>query len=151
MSKYKLIQLTNKNIGEFPVDSYLPLGLVTRRLNAPNCNCDTFQITSSTSDTIMINEPGYYKVTYSLDLVAADAGVATVTLVTNQQNIYTTSETVAAAEDVVDLDLTYVLRVCPNCCSAPYNCPISLQLQLGGVASSATTPSVSNLIIEKLA
>jgi hypothetical protein len=151
MSKYKLIQLTNTNIGEIEAESFLPLGKVTRRLNA-NCNLDTpFQVASSNSDIIYITEPGYYKVTYSISLAAAAAGVAAVNLVVNDTAVYTVSETIAAANDVTDLTIVYVIRVCPNCCGSPYNCPAALQLQLGDVASSATVDSTANLIIEKLA
>jgi hypothetical protein len=151
MSKYKLIQLTNTNIGEYAAEDYLPLGRVTRRLNA-SCNMSTpFQVTSSTSDTVYINEPGYYKVTYSISLAAAATGVAAINLVNNGTVVTTVSETVAAADDVIDLTLVYVLRVCPNCCGAPYNCPAAVQVQLGDIASSATVTSNANLIIEKLA
>jgi hypothetical protein len=151
MSKYKLIQLTNNNIGAINANNYLPLGIVTRRLNAATNDCSTFQVTSSTSDTVTVNEPGYYKVTYSASLTAAATGTFPISLIANQDNVYTVSETVAAADDVINLTLVYTIRVCPNCCSAPYNCPISLQIQLGDIATSATIPSTANLVIEKIA
>jgi hypothetical protein len=151
MSKYKLIQLTNKAIGEVDVNSYLPLGLVTRRINADAATNPTFQVGTTGADAIYINDPGHYKVTYSASLIAGATGILSVSLISNQQTLYTVSETIAAAEDAVDIDLTYVIRICPNCCGAPLNCPAVIQLQLGGVATSATTLSTSNLIIEKLA
>jgi hypothetical protein len=151
MSKYKLIQLTNKAIGEVDVNSYLPLGLVTRRINAAAVDNATFQVGTTNADAVYINDPGYYKVTYSASLIAGATGIMSVSLISNQQSLYTVSETIAAADDAVDIDLTYAIRVCPNCCGSPLNCPAVVQLQLGGVATSATTLSSSNLIIEKLA
>ena len=75
MSKYKLIQLTNTSIGAQVANAFLPLGVVTRRINS-TCNCDTtFQIANSTADILYINEPGYYKVTYSANLAASAAAV----------------------------------------------------------------------------
>lgn len=150
MSKYKLIQLTNKSIGEIAAEGFLPLGLVTRKINA-NCESPVFQVASSTSDTLYINEPGYYKITYSATLTAGAAGLMSVSLVANQNNIYTVSEDATAAEDIVDLTLVYVIRVCPNSCSAPYNCPTAIQLQLGDVATGVTpNPSSANLVVERV-
>jgi hypothetical protein len=151
MSKYKLIQLTNNNIGALTAGSLIPLGLTTRRVNAPCDGCSAFEVASSTSDTVYITEPGYYKVTYSMDLNPAAAGTASVTLVTNQTDVYTVSEAVTAAEDIVNLTLIYVIRVCPNSCATPFNCPVAVQLKLGDVATGITpTASTANLIIERV-
>jgi hypothetical protein len=148
MSKYKLIQLTNNAIGATTAQTLLPLGLITRRLNASACNCTTFQITSSDSDTLILNDPGYYKITYNANLIAAAAGDLSVSLLANQQEVTSSSETVAAADDTANITLIYTIRVCPNCCSAPTNCPVNIQLQLGDVAISAG--STANLIVEKI-
>jgi hypothetical protein len=151
MSKYKLIQLTNTNIPAVDAGDYIPLGLITRRFNSPiNC-CNTFEVTSSNSDTVVINEPGYYKIAYSATLTAAAAGNIEVSLITNQNSVYSVAEEATAAEDIVNITLIYVIRVCPNCCSTPTNCPVNVQLKLGDVALG-TTPSAStgNLIIEKV-
>lgn len=151
MSKYKLIQLTNNNIGATEANEFLPLGIVTRRLNAPVNACSTFQVASSTSDIIYLTEPGYYKVTYSATLTAGAAGSMSVTLVANQNDIYTVSEDATAAEDIINLTLPYVVRVCPNCCSTPANCPMSIQFRLGEIATGITPqPSTTNLIIERV-
>ena len=151
MSKYKLIQLTNTAIGEVPVNTYLPLGLVTRRLNATCNDVNTFQVGTTAADAVFINEPGYYKITYTASLVAGATGIMSVSLLSNQQTINTISETITAADDAVDLTLVYTIRICPNCCGAPLNCPATIQFELGGVATSSTALSNSNLIIEKLA
>jgi hypothetical protein len=151
MSKYKLIQLTNTNIGATPAGEFLPLGLTTRRVNAGGSPCSTFQVTSSESDTVYINEPGFYKVTYNATLTTGAAGVMGVTLVANQNDIYSVSEDATAAEDIVNLNLVYVIRVCPNSCSAPYNCPTAIQVRLGDVATGITpNASTANLVIERV-
>lgn len=150
MSKYKLIQLTNKQITGTAANTYIPLGLVTRKINSTACDIPTFTVGSSLADTVTINEPGYYKITYNSTLSPAAAGAVGVTLISNQDPIYSVSETAAAADDLVNLTLVYVIRVCPNCCSAPLNCPVNIQIQLGDTALSATTASVGNLVIERI-
>lgn len=151
MSKYKLIQLTNNNIGAIAANTLLPLGNVTRRLNSPDGCCTTFQVTSSTSDTVNLMEPGYYKITYSATLTAGAAGVMSISLLNNGNTVYTVSEDATAAEDIVNLTLPYVIRVCPNCCSSPTNCPVSIQFELGDVATGITpNASTANLIIERI-
>ena len=151
MSKYKLIQLTNTDIGATAAQSFLPLGTITRRINAPTQPTNVFQIATTGANIVYINEPGYYKVTYSATLTAAAAGTVGISLITNGDNIYTVSEEATAAEDIVNLTLVYVIRVCPNCCSSPYNCPVSIQLQLGDTATGITpNPSNANLIIERV-
>jgi hypothetical protein len=151
MSKYKLIQLTNTNIGAIEANSLLPLGITTRRYNAPVDTCSTFEVASSAADTLYITEPGYYKITYSAVMTAGAAGLMSVALITNQNAVTSVSEDVTAAEDIVNLTLVYVIRVCPNCCSTPNNLPVAVQFELGDVALGITpSPSTSNLIIEKV-
>lgn len=151
MSKYKLIQLTNTDIGAIPANTFIPLGLTTRRINAPVSPCSVFQVGSSTSDAVYINEPGYYKVSYSATLTAGAAGTMAVTLVANQEDVYTVSEEATAAEDIVNLTLVYVIRVCPNCCSTSNNCPVAIQFKLGDTATGITpNPSIGNLIVERV-
>jgi hypothetical protein len=151
MSKYKLIQLTNNNISGIAADNYIPLGVITRKINSTSGDCATFDVASSIADLISVDEPGYYKVTYSASFSAAAAGNLSVSLLNNQQTVYTVTATVAAADDYVNITLPYVIRICPNCCSAPYNHPVAIQLKLGeGVGLSATEPSTANLIIEKI-
>ena len=151
MSRYKLIQLTNTNIGALTANTLIPLGLVTRRYNAPVDNCSTFEVASSAADTVYITEPGYYKVTYSFVATAGDAGTVGVSLIVNQNSITTVSEEATAAEDIVNLTLVYVIRVCPNCCATPNNCPVAVQFKLGATATGITpNPSTANLIVEKV-
>jgi NMD protein affecting ribosome stability and mRNA decay len=147
MTTYKQIQLTNKNITSAAVDSFMPLGTVTRRINAPQNCCNTFVVTSSTADTVVINDPGFYKVTYSLTASAAVAGEVTVDLLVNGTSVYSVTQAIVDETNSVNLTLPYTIRVCPNCPSTPNNAPVSVQLQNVGIA---LTGSSSNLIIEKI-
>ena len=147
MTTYKQIQLTNTNIGDVAVDAFMPLGKVSRRINAPfNC-CNTFVVTSSTADSVVINDAGFYKITYSLTATAAAAGEVTISLVTNGSAIYSVSQAIVDETNAVNTTIVYTIRVCPNCSSAPDNVPVTIQLQNTGIA---LTGSQSNLIIEKV-
>jgi hypothetical protein len=147
MTSYKQIQLTNSTVGDVAINEYMPLGRVTRRINAPfNC-CNTFTVTSSDADTVMLNDVGFYKITYSLTATAAAAGVVTVALVTNGTSIYTVSQTIVDETTGVNLTLPYTIRVCPNCSATPDNLPVSVQIQNTGIALTGAT---SNIIIEKI-
>lgn len=143
---YKQIQLTNTDIGSVAVDTAMPLGTVTRRINAPTNTCSTFQIASNTADTVTLTNPGFYKVTYSASLVAGGTGDLTLSLVGNGTTIYTVSTT-AAEGDTYNLTLPYTVRVTSNCCVNPPVTPMALQIVLGGIAITGTT---SNLIVEKV-
>lgn len=146
-NKYKQIQLTNNNIGDVAVDEFMPLGIVTRRINAPfNC-CNTFIVGSTASDILTITEPGFYKVTYSLTAETAAAGTVTMSLLTNGTSVYSVSAATTAADTPVNITLPYTIRVCPNCASTPTNCPVNVQLQLTGTALTGTS---ANLIVEKV-
>lgn len=146
-NSYKQIQLTNPSIGDVAVDAYLPYGRVTRRINAPYNCCNTFTIASSTSDTVVINDTGFYKVTYSLTGSAEAVGTITIALVVNGTPLYEVSQYVAAADELVNLTLPYTIRVCTSCSSSPENVPASVQIQNTGVA---LTGASSNMIVEKL-
>lgn len=140
-SCYKLIQLTNTTIGDVAVDAFLPYGTVTRRINAPfNC-CNTFFVTTSETDTVTLNDVGFYKITYSLTAEAAAAGTATIALVANGTSVYTVSEAIAAVDSPANLTLPYTIRVTSE------TVPVTIQIQNTGVA---LTGSSSNLIIEKI-
>ena len=146
MSKYKLIQLTNSTIGEVEANGFMPLGNITRRLNSPMSTDSAFTVSTTGANIVYLNEPGYYNVIYSVSAVAAAAGDVGLTLTTNGTDVYTVSAT-ATADGMVNLTLPVAIRVCPNSCSSPANCPSSVQIQLGEVA---ITDGTSNMIIEKV-
>ena len=143
MSRYKMVQLTNKTIGAVAVNALVPLGTITRRVDCSN-NASAFTVTSSNTDTITINEEGYYKVTYSISAVATDAGLATVTLVVNGIDTYTVGAT-ATAGGTVNLTLPYEVRVFRRCNNVATNNPMTIQIKSG----VALTSAVANIIVEK--
>lgn len=146
MSKYKLIQLTNTNIGEVAVDGYMPFGAISRRLNTSQPDNGTFTVSTTGANIIYLNEPGYYNVIYSASVVAGAAGDVVLTLTTNGSTQYSVTAT-ATEGGTLNLTLPYALRVCPNSCSTPTNCPVGVQIQLSGVA---LTGGDSNIIVEKV-
>lgn len=143
MSKYRMVQLTNKNIGAVAVNALVPLGTVTRRVDCSN-NISAFTVTSSNTDTVTINEEGYYKVTYSISAIATTAGLATVTLVVNGLDTYTVGAT-ATADGTVNLTLPYEVRVFRRCNNVATNNPMTIQIKSGADLTSA----VANIIVEK--
>lgn len=144
---YKQIQLTNSAIGDVAAEQFIPLGRVTRRINAPQNCCNTFTVTSSTADSVVINDTGFYKITYSLTATAAAAGTVTAALFVNGSEVYQVSQSLIDTGEIVNVTLPYTIRVCPNCSSSPDNVPVTVQIQNAGVALSGTS---ANLIIEKI-
>ena len=144
---YKQIQLTNQNLQDVAVNQYIPLGKVTRRINAPYNCCNTFIVTSSTNDTLVINDPGFYKVTYSLTATAAAAGEVTVNLVLDGTSIHSVTQTIVDEANAVNLTIVYTIRVASNSASDPANVPVTLQMQNTGIALTGET---ANLIVEKI-
>lgn len=149
MNKFKIIQLTNSNIGSVPSNSYMPLGIITRRIN-PKCQCQcnddrTFTVSSTDTNLVTINECGYYKVLYSASVVASTAGIVTLSLQLNSSTVYTVSAT-AAEGDTVNLTLPFEIRVLPNCQSVINNIPLNIQVLSSGVA---LTDGNANFIVER--
>lgn len=144
---YKQIQLTNNAIGDVEVNGYIPLGNVTRRINAPNNCSNTFVLTTQGGNSLVINESGFYKITYSLTAEAAAAGEVTVSLDVNNTSIYSVTQAIVDETNAVNLTLVYTIRVSPNCAVSYDNVPVTLQMQNTGIA---LTGSSANLIVEKL-
>ena len=143
---YQFIQLTDNTVGAVATDALLPLGVVTRRYGNGSCCANTFVVSTSGSDTITINESGYYKLSYTGSLSPEAAGEITFTLTANGISVVSVSDTVAAADDVTNISLEYIIRVFPNC-SAINNIPVIVQIVNEGVALTGGT---SNLIVEKI-
>ena len=143
---YQFIQLTDNTVGAVATGALLPLGNVTRRYSNNSCCAATFEVSTSGSDTITITESGYYKVSYNGSLTLEEAGEITLTLTANGTEIISVSDTVAAADDITNISLEYMIRVFPNC-SSIRNMPVILQIVNEGVALTGGT---SNLIVEKV-
>lgn len=147
MSKYRVLQLTNQAIGAVAVNEYMPYGKITRRIQESFGGGSTFNVTTSQSDIVYLNELGNYDVTYSASLVASAIGEVSVALIVNGTQVYEVGATASAIDDVINITLPYQVRVCPNCAGAPTNCPVSIQVQLTGVA---ITSGQSNMLIERV-
>ena len=145
MHREKMIQMTNNNIGVVNANAFIPFGTITRRVDCGNC-CSAFSISSSNTDTITINEEGYYKITYSITDVATDVGLNSITLVVNGTDTYTVGETVATAGDAIDLTLPFVVRVFKRCDNVATNNPMTIQIRTDEAITSAT----ANIIIERI-
>lgn len=148
MSSYRVIQLTNTNIGAVAVNGLMPLGIITRRVNHVTCDdsVPTFTLANTGTNVVTINECGNYRISYSLSGVASVAGILNAVLQVNNTDVYTVSTTVAAG-DTANLTLPYEIRVLPNCASNPNNNPVNITIQLTGVGITGGT---SNLLIEKV-
>lgn len=147
MSSYRVLQLTNDNIGAVVANALMPLGDITRRIQENSCGCATFNIASSADDTVYLNEIGNYNIVYSASLIASEAGEIAVTLIANGETIYEVGVTASAVGDVVNLTSPTQVRVCPNCSGIPNRCPLKVQLRLSGVAISGGR---ANLLIERV-
>jgi hypothetical protein len=147
MSNYRVLQMTNTNIGAVAVNELMPFGIITRRINRNVCtDTDTFSISTTGANLITVNECGNYDVVYSVSAVASAAGIITMNLLVNGVNTYAVSET-AAVGDTINLTLPYQIRVLPNSCSTPNNNPVNIQIELTGVAITGGT---SNIIVKRV-
>jgi hypothetical protein len=146
MTNARILQLTNSTIGAIATNGNMPLGVTT--LIHPfgmDGGCPTYTITSSTSDTLVINKPGTYNLVYNASVVATAAGDVVLGLVVNGVTKYVVSETATAA-GTVNLTIPYEIYIPCNCASSPNNVPAYIQIQSTGVALTSGT---SNLIVSK--
>lgn len=144
--KARLLQLTNTNIGAIATNANMPLGVAT--VVYPGCDnqCgSTYSVTSSTSDTLVINRAGTYQLLYNASLVATAAGNIVLEVKLNGVTKYTVTATATAA-GTVNITIPYEIYVPCNCCSNPTNVPAYVQIQSTGVAITSGT---SNLIIDR--
>ena len=144
MSRFKMVQITNNNIDVVNANALMPLGTITRRVDCSN-NMSAFSITSSNTDTITINEAGYYEVEYSVSEVVTNAGITTITLVVNGVDTYTVGAT-ATAGGTLNLTLPYVVRVFNRCDNIATNNPMTIQFKTNAALTSAT----SNVDVKKI-
>jgi hypothetical protein len=84
MTNARILQLTNSTIGAVATNQNVPLGVTTVRYPFDTSNCyPTYTVTSSTSDTLVVNKPGIYQFIYNTSLVAEAAGDITLILKVN--------------------------------------------------------------------
>ena len=144
--KAKLLQLTNNVIGAIVANGYMPLGTITVTYPGyDTCPCQTYSVTSSTSDTVVVNREGTYRVIYNASLVATEAGNVVLSLNVNGVTKYTVTVTATEA-GTVNVTIPCEVYIPCNCCSNPNNVPAYIQIQNTGVALTSGT---SNLIISR--
>ena len=147
---YKVIQLTDTAVGAVEPNAFLPLGAITRRYGCRcNDNCNTFEVTTTGSNTIIINEEGYYRLIYTGSLTAGAVGDIILDLLVNGIEVLSVAQTATAVGDTENITLSFVLRVLPNCASVINNSPAIVQIRLDET-SVALTGGTSNIIIEKV-
>lgn len=146
---YRVLQLTNNEIGAIaaptvtiPFGQLIPLGRVTRKLCCGNAQQGTFSLTTTDVNTINLNDSGYYRVIVTASLAASAAGDVTIGLIQNDDLLISATETATAGDDVVNISLSYIVRVMPNCC-ASVNCPSTLQIANLGVALTGGSINIS--------
>jgi hypothetical protein len=146
MTNARILQLTNSTIGAIAVNGNMPLGVVTvvYPFNTDNCY-PTYNVNSSTSDTLVINRAGTYNFIYNASVIASEAGNVTFTLNVNGVSKYTVNATATEA-GAVNVTIPYELYIPCNCASSPNNVPTYIQVQNTGVALTSGT---SNLIVSK--
>ena len=146
---YRLLQLTNNNIGPVAAAAVLPIGVMSRKIACQSSCTPTFEVSTTANNVAYINEPGYYKVTYEGSLIAAAAGNVVVNLEVNGAIVNTATVTAAAA-GTVGISIAFIVRVLNNCCNgAAINTPAIIQFR--NASAIALTGGNSNVLIEKVA
>lgn len=102
-----LIYMITPAAANVPANSILPLTTIARR---------TGRILKSSSDSIILGAPGYYKVTATVTFSAPTAGVVTLAMQKASLDIpgITASETITTADtEVRSLTLSGIVRIVP--------------------------------------
>ena len=142
----RVLQLTNNSIGAVPVNTLMPLGVVTRKYCCGNAGKNTFSVSTSGANTITLNDTGYYKITYDASVITGTTGTLVENLLVNNLVVTSATETITTA-GTKSVAMSYVVRVLPSCCAVAT--PISIQVQ-NASTSVALTGGNSNIIVEKI-
>ena len=142
---YRLLQLTNYDLGPVAVGAYIPVGTMTREVRAGSqCN-DTFIVTTSNNNSIYINEQGFYKIAYTGYLEVAVAGDIVVELQISGVTLRTATVTAPAAGTYL-VSFDFVTRALKDCCNN-VNTQLLVRLLNSGIA---ITDGEANLVIERV-
>lgn len=142
---YRLLQLTNNTVGPVAAATVLPIGVTSRKIACASKCTPTFEITTTANNVAYINEPGFYKITYTGYLTAGAAGNVVVNLEINNAIVAVATVTATAA-GTVPVSITYVTRVLNSCCNNPATVQ-ALQFRNAGIAITGGT---STVIIERV-
>ena len=94
--------------------------------------------------TFQLNKPGYYYVTFNADGAATTAAGDVVVVLQNNGVVVPgaiATQTVAAADDAVNLAFTTIIRVPPSCCAVDNTA--NLTLVNTGVAATFTNANIN--------
>lgn len=130
------IYTANTSAQNVAVNGNINLGSIIRKFG---CNIDL------TGDAIRIAGAGYYDIDASFTVAPTAAGNVTITAYKDNVAIpgATATETVTAANDVVNLNFSSLVREFCSCCEGASN----LTFVLSGTAASVTN---SAIIVEKI-
>lgn len=143
----RLLQMQNAAIGAVAPGAFMPFGLVNREVER-SCDTSTFNTTTSGSNLVVINEPGFYAITYTSSLVAGAAGTIALNLQINGTTVYTQSVTATAA-GTFPVNFTFYTRVFCNHRGFPTNLPMNVQVQ-NATTSVALTDGTSLLQVNRI-
>ncbi len=142
---WRLLELTNGNIGAVAVNAFVPIGAITRKVaKEPRCT-PTFEAGTTLNNIVTISEKGIYNITYTGTLTAAAAGTLTLNLLADSAVIATRSVTATEGSDV-NIALSKEVRVFGNCCNGVS--PVIIALQ---IADTAITGGNGTIIINRQA
>lgn len=137
----KILQITNTSIPAVDENTPIPLGIITRyyttHSHSPPHSPQPPYV--NTTSALTLTECGYYTLVYSINATTAVVDPLTITLTVNNDTQYTVTATPAAAGDVVNLTLPFVVRV-------THNNPVTLTFTPNVDIASAT----SNLVVERV-
>lgn len=144
---YRLLQLTNNNVGPVAAATVLPIGVMSRKIACQSKCTPTFEVTTTANNVAYINEHGFYKITYTGYLTAGAAGDVIVNLEVNGV-VVAVARVTATAAGTVPVSLVFVIRVLKNCCNGAAVNPITaIQFRNAGVAITGGT---SNVLFERV-
>lgn len=144
-NNYRLLQLSNAEVGAVAANARIPLGIPTRQIKRSTTCTPTFEVTTSVNNAVYINEAGFYKITYQGFLTVAAAGNIVVQLLVGGV-VAATATVTASGAGTFPVTITFVVRALNNCCGNVSNLPMLIQLNNAGVAITGGT---STLIIER--
>lgn len=128
---WRLIELTNGNIGAVSDGALLPIGAITRKVaREPRCT-PTFEVGTTLNNVVTVSECGIYNVSYTGTLIAGAAGTLALSLLADGVVVATRSATVASGDSAI-FALSKEIRVPTSCCNG--TTPVTLALQISGVA-----------------
>lgn len=146
---YRMLQMTNTNIGAVGTSVPIPLGNITREISrASDSTIPTFETSiDGNNNTVVLREPGFYKINYTgYHAASNNTTVGTRLLVNGVSALFAvqTSPTAGAQMPVV---INFVIRAIGSNQNVASNLPMKIQIVN---TSTPLTGGTGNLIIERI-